>query len=118
MRKKTFLFGVVLVLSVMAFVGCGNNTNNSVTDQQASPEATHTDLRDDDYNDSEVSPGTGDGAVGDLEEGVDDAADGVGDAVDDVIDGTEDAVDDAADALDGDDTDNNNTKNNKTTKNN
>jgi hypothetical protein len=97
MRKKTFLFGVVLVLSMMTFMGCGNNTNNSATDStQESPVATHTDLRDDD---TDVSPAADDSAGDDLEQGADD----VGDAVDDVIDGTEDAVDDAADALDGED---------------
>jgi hypothetical protein len=117
MRKKTLLFGVVLVLSMMVFVGCGNMNNSATDNTQESPEATHADLRDDDTGDNNtVSPGVdndnGDASDG-IEQGVDDAVDGAEDAVDDVIDGTEDAVDDAADALDGDDNTTTKNKNNR-----
>jgi hypothetical protein len=114
MRKKTLLFGVVLVLSMMVFAGCGNMNNSATDNTQESPEATHADLRDNDTdNNSAASPSVDNDDANDngIEQGVDDTVDGAEDAVDDVIDGTEDAVDDAADALDGDDDTTTNNKN-------
>ena len=86
MNKFRILFSTILCVSLLAFAGCGNNTNrNDVTDGTVNEETT--DMYDNNVNDNGMNNGT-------------DTTDSI---TNDMADDAKRAIDDVENAVDGND---------------
>lgn len=85
-KGKLFILSSLLVLSMVVFTGCGNDTGNN-------PDETTNGITQNN-NDSTANSSTRDTLGDDAGNAVGDVIDGAGNAVDDAVDGVENAVDD------------------------
>lgn len=99
-KGKLFILSSLLVLSMLVFTGCGNDTGNNPD------ETTNSTTQ---GNDSTANSSTRDTLGDDAGNAVGDVIDGAGNAVDDAVDGVENAVDDMTE--DGTGTDRSNMNN-------